>query len=209
MDAAAIAFKPVILTGMAGRDADAIQAVVDGDVERYAELVDKYQRPILRLAFSLLGNEEDAKDAAQEAFIRAFRALGRFKFQAEFSTWLYRIVVNSCRDAEARRRRHAADVVIGTPNEDDSSVLFVDVDDPSIGPGDQLVNRELAAQLSRAIRRLAAHQRTAFVLHHLEGLSLQEAAQVTGCRVGTVKSHLFRAMDHLRKQLKPFVTEEA
>ncbi|MBI2496080.1 MAG: sigma-70 family RNA polymerase sigma factor [Candidatus Omnitrophica bacterium] len=78
---------------------EVIQAVLRGDVDRYAELVDKYQAWARRVAFSLLGNYEDARDASQEAFVSAYRSLGRFRASAAFSTWLYRIVVNECKDA--------------------------------------------------------------------------------------------------------------
>ena len=195
---------------MGGSDVEIIQAVLDGNVDRFAELVEKYQEPALRLAFSLLGNYEDAKDASQDAFVSAYRSLSRFRGGAKFSTWFYLIVVNECKDVYKRRAR--APVVVATVGEPrrgrgepdpemDGAGFFVDVDDPAANPRDQLANRELAQQLSAAIRRLPMKQRTAFLLHHVHGLPLEEVASVMHCQLGTVKSHIFRATHHLQEVL--------
>lgn len=195
---------------MADSDAGTIQAVLDGDVDRYAELVDKYQGPALRLAFSLLGNDEDAKDASQEAFVSAYRSLGRFRGGAKFSTWLYRIIVNVCHDLRRRRSRQpVAASGLGTMDPARDGVDFFDhVDDPAASPSDQLDNRELSRRLSGAIEALPMRQRTAFTLHHLHGLALEEVAAVMRCRLGTVKSHVFRATERLRAILTPWVAKE-
>jgi len=196
---------------MADCDAEAIRAVLNGDAERYAELVDRYQGPALRLAFSFLGNYEDARDVSQEAFVSAYQALGRFRASAKFSTWLYRIVINECKDAYKRRARQpmAASGLGGPDSEEDAGDgLFADAADPGAGPGDQLVARELSLALSAAIRDLPAQQQTAFFLHHVHGLPLEEAAGVMGCRVGTVKAHVFRATERLRVRLARWVNEE-
>jgi len=195
---------------MAGSDVEIIQAVLDGDVDRYAELVDKYQEGALKVAFSMLGNEEDAKDASQEAFVSAYRSLSRFRGGAKFSTWIYRIVVNECKDVYKRRARQPSVVAaVGEPDPDSNGAcLFVDVEDPAAGPRDQLENRELGRQLSAAIGRLPMKQRTAFLLHHVHGLPLEEVASVMRCRLGTVKSHVFRATEHLRGRLVPWMKQE-
>ncbi|MDP3703533.1 MAG: RNA polymerase sigma factor [Candidatus Omnitrophota bacterium] len=189
-------------------DDQTIQAVLDGDADRFAELVDRYQEQTLKLAFSLLGNYEDAKDASQEAFVSAYRSLRRFRGGAKFSTWLFRMVVNVCKDVYKRRAR--LPVVVagvgeprrrrGEPDPDvDGAGLFVDVEDPAASPSDQLANRELGHRLSAAITGLPMKQRTAFLLHHVHGLPLAEVASVMHCRLGTVKSHIFRATDHLKE----------
>ena len=197
---------------MAGSDTETIHAVLNGDVERYADLVDKYQGMAIRVAFSWLGNYEDAKDVSQDAFVSAYRSLGRFRGGAKFSTWLYRIVINKCKDAGKRRAHQPAVVArVGTPDPDaeDGTSLFVDVEDPATGPSDQLANRELSRRLTEAIGTLPGKQRSAFLLHHVHGLSLEEVAAIMGCRVGTVKSHVFRATDHLRTLLRPWLKQEA
>ena len=194
---------------MAGRDAEVIQAVLRGHVERYAELVEWYHDQAIRVAFGFLGNYEDAKDVSQAAFLRAYQSLGRFRHTSKFSTWLYRIVINECKDTFKRRARQPLAVArVGEGDDGDEGSLFVDVADPGADPADRASGRELSAQLSRAIGRLPMKQRTAFLLHHVHGHSLQEAAAVMGCRLGTVKAHVFRATASLRKQLGPWLTQE-
>ena len=193
---------------MTDSDAEIIQAVLAGDVERYAELVDKYQGPAIRLAFSVLGDYEDARDVSQDAFISAYRALGRFHGHAKFSTWLYRIVINACRNTQRRRWRQPAAARIGPPDPGDDAESLFEPDDPSADPGARARNRELGAMLSDAIGRLPLQQRTAFLLHHVHGCSLEEAAGIMTCRLGTVKSHLFRATAALRVQLASWRAQE-
>lgn len=206
-----VAWNVILPTPMADSDAQIIHAVLGGDVDRYAELVDTYQGQSLRVAFSLLGNLEDAQDAAQEAFVHAYRSLARFRGGSAFSTWFYRILVNACRDAHRRRARQpvtAASVGEADSHADDGS-LFVDVEDLSADPSDQASQRELAQRLSGTIKALPMQQRTAFILHHVHGLTLEEVSAVMRCRVGTVKSHIFRATGQLRRQLTPWLAQEA
>ena len=196
---------------MTGTDAETIRAVLSGETDRYAKLVDKYQGPAIRIAFSFLGNYEDARDISQEAFVSAYRSLGRFRATAKFSTWLYRIVINECKDAY-RRRAHqprvvarVGEVAAGGGSEEG---LFIDVPDPGADPGAASTNRELSLRLSASIRTLPMQQRTAFLLHHVHGCSLEETAAMMGCRVGTVKSHVFRATESLREALTPWLAQE-
>lgn len=190
-------------------DAAVIEAVLDGDLDRYAELVDRYQEMALKLAFSLLGNYEDAKEVSQEAFVSAYRSLGRFRGGAQFSTWLYRIVLNECRDEHRRRaRRPAISGRIGGADSDEGEAgLFIDIADPAGDPSDRLAERELARSLVDAVGALPIQQREAFLLHHVHGLPLEEVAGVMGCRVGTVKSHIFRATERVRRQLAPWIID--
>ncbi len=180
-------------------DPELVEAVRRGDVERFAELVRRHQRAVLRLAMSLLGHAEEAEDVAQEALVSAYRSLGEFRGRAKFSTWLYRIVVNKCQDARRQKLRR--------PTVADAD-LFMEVADPSADPRDRAVDRELSGKLSAAIRRLSPQQQTAFVLHYLHGLTLEDAAEVMGCEVGTVKSHVFRATQQLRVELAPWIARE-
>jgi RNA polymerase sigma-70 factor (ECF subfamily) len=196
---------------MADHEADTIRAVLDGDIDRYAELVDRYQPQAIRIAFSFLGNYEDARDVSQDAFISAYRSLHRFRGTAKFSTWLFRILVNKCKDAYRQRARGPRVLLhVGEPaaEGEPGAGLFVDVPDPGAGPGDALANRELSRRLTLAIEALPMKQRTAFLLHHVHGASLEEAAQVMGCRLGTVKSHVFRATAALQRQLSPWLAKE-
>lgn len=190
-------------------DLKIILAILDGETERYAELVDKYQEKSLYMAFSFLGNYEDAKDVSQDAFVSAYKALGRFRAGSKFSTWLYRIVVNKCKDVYRKRSRVVqSSYIIGTPDSDESPGLFIEVDDDSIGPSEIVSNRELALAISKAVETLPLKQRTAFVLHHIHGLSLEEVSGIMHCRVGTVKSHVFRSVTQMRNHLSPWLAQE-
>jgi len=196
---------------MVDADRQIIHAVLAGEVDRYAELVDKYQAPAMQLAFSLIGNYDDAKDASQDAFLHAYRALGRFRGQAKFSTWLFRIVVNACYDLQRRRGRQprpARELALPSPSAN-GACLFVEVEDAAADPSQQAANRELGRTISHAIGALPMKQRTAFVLHHVQGLPLDDVAVVMRCRLGTVKSHIFRATQQLRRSLTPWLNQEA
>ena len=196
---------------MADRDTDAIRAVLHGDTDRFADLVNTYQAQAIRMAFSFLGNYEAARDVAQDAFVDPYRCLGSFRGHSRFSTWLYRIIINGCKDACRRRARQPAVAAsVGDPDSvvADDGLFVVDVDDTAAGPSDQLANQELSRRLSDAIGHLPEKQREAFVLHHLHGLALEEVADVMGCRTGTVKSHVFRATASLRTSLHPWVSHE-
>ncbi len=190
-------------------EAETIRAVLAGDVDRFGELVDRYQGQALRVAFSLLGNHEDAEDVAQEAFVNAFRSLASFRHGAKFSTWLYRIVVNQCKDRLRRRTRGegAGSAGAGSAAGDVEPGLFAEAPDPNADAGRHVRARELADTINRAIGGLSANQRTAFLMHYVHELPLKEVAEVMGCRVGTVKSHLFRATRGLQRQLRPWIIE--
>lgn len=188
-------------------DAEVIAAVLRGDTERYAELVTRYQQAAWKLAYSFVRNWEDAKDISQNGFVNAYQRLRNFRRDAKFSTWLYRIIVNECKDLFKHRARRIR-VVDPVASDDDGPMVF-DVADPTGDPSDVLASRELATRLQQAIASLAEQQRAAFVLHHLNGLSIEEIAEVMNCRVGTVKSHLFRACARLREQLASYLHEHA
>lgn len=183
-------------------DTEAIEAVLNGDTARFADLVDKYQEQALAVAYGLLGNYEDAKDVAQEAFVSAYRSLGRYRGTSKFSTWLYRIVVNKCKDLYRQRsRRPVAWKNVGDPHDSQDENLFVAVADNSATAEMNLQSKEIAQQLSHALRALPMKQRTAFALHHLQGLPLAEVAAVMEVRIGTAKTHVFRATEFLRRRL--------
>ena len=190
-------------------DYQIVQEVLEGNIDRYASLVNKYQARAIRLAFSILGNYEDAKDVSQEAFVSAYCSLNQFKGKASFYTWLYRIVVNKCKDFFKRRKLKVFNISLGSKLELDSGdgILF-EIEDTSANPSDKLENLEIAKLISTTLKQLSVKQRTAFVLHHLQRLSLQEVAEIMQCRMGTVKSHLFRATEQLRHYLEPLMKQE-
>ncbi len=167
----------------------------------------RYQRAAWKLAFSFVGNMEDAKELSQNGFVNAYQHLKGFRKQAKFSTWLYRIIVNECKDffKQQARQPRGSSLAHAPDSEGDEAELLFDVADPGRDPSEELANQELARRVGQAITALPMKQRTAFVLHHLHGLSLEETSAIMRCRVGTVKSHIFRATEHLRADLAPVV----
>ncbi len=171
---------------------DVVERARSGDREAFAQLMAAHERSVLRTARALLGNRDDALDAAQEVFLRVFRYLDRFDPRREFAPWLYRVAVNVCRDVHRRRAR-----TVAAPLDDlDPSLLAT--------PGDQEANAD-AADRARAIRRalaaLSPKEREAVVLRDMEGLSTAEVARALGCMEITVRSHLSRGRLKLQAAL--------
>jgi len=172
-------------------DADLIADVLGGNVDAYGVLVKRYQDAYVRFAVRMLGNRDDADDALQSAFVRGFRALGSCKDPNRFSAWLYQIVINECRTLVARRARRDRRFV---RDEDELHAHPA----PAV-PG-QLGDLE---EIQRALDRLDAEQREAFVLKHVEELSYEEMAALTGANVSALKMRVKRACDRLRQLLDP------
>ena len=187
--------------GAVADETEIIAAVLQGEKERYGELVSRYQLAAWKLAYSLVGDWEEAKDLSQNGFVKAYRNLRSFRAGARFSTWLYRIIANECKDFLRRRRRRPELLVLRGCAGDDEEDSALDPPDPGAGPREAAQDRELAGKLARAIGRLTMNQRAAFSLHHLNGLPLEEVSHVMGCHEGTVKVHLFRAAQNLRRAL--------
>ena len=179
----------VVARRRAADEAD-IAAFRAGDKDAFGPLVRRHQQRAIAVAIGILHDAEDARDACQDAFMRAYRALDRFDGSAQFSTWLHRIVVNVCID---RLRRVTPPL---QPIDDLEGVLASDED-----PARSLGRTRLGAQLSAALGQLGDKHRTALVLRELQGLSYQEIAQATRCSVGTVMSRLFYARRRMQALL--------
>ncbi len=171
-------------------DAVLIGRVLDRDVEAYALLVARYRDRFLRFAVHMLGNREDAEEALQEAFVRAYRSLAQCDDHAHFSSWFYRIVANRCRTAATRRRWREQTFV------DDEDALVSKAEDH---PAERAAWRE---EITRALARLDPDQREAFLLKYVEELSYQEMAEITGCGISALKMRVKRACDRLRNILE-------
>src|SRR3989449_2783830 len=182
-----------------GREATLVQRCADGDEAAGVDLVSEHQRMVFQLALNLLGARAEALDLSQEVFLRVFSTIHRFRGQSSLRTWIYRIAVNQARNRHRFwRRRHRADQV----SLDQHMAVYGDClscREPS--PHGVLAQKELAAQLARALDRLPFDQRTAIVLREIDGLSYEEIAYSLGVAVGTVKSRLTRARKSLRLEL--------
>jgi RNA polymerase sigma-70 factor (ECF subfamily) len=170
-------------------DGALVSAVLRGDSEGFATLVRRYERPVYHLAFRTLRDAEEARDVAQEAFFKAYRSLRTFRTGAKFSTWMYAIAYHACCDRLNRRKRFSGDELPESA-------------DPGPGPELTVIALDEAQRLRDAIELLPEKYRVAITLYHLQGRQYEEIAAVLGLPMGTVKTHLFRAKEHLRRLLE-------
>jgi RNA polymerase sigma-70 factor, ECF subfamily len=169
-----------------------------GDVESFNQLILRWERPIYALAYRVIGREEDARDVCQEAFLRAFRALPGFKGEAKFSSWLYRITLNLCRDWIRRQRRAP---VSQMPEDADPHELAAERGAVE-SIEDLAARRELTAVVEQAMASLPEEQRTAIILKEYHGMTFQEIAELQGCPLSTVKTRLYQGLTVLRRSLE-------
>ena len=169
-----------------------------GDVDSFNQLILRWERPIYALAYRVIGREEDARDVCQETFLRAFRALPGFKGQAKFSSWLYRIALNLCRDWIRRQRRAP---LVQVPEGVDPADLAAERE-PAESIEDLVSRRELSAIVEEAMALLPEEQRTAIVLKEYHGMTFQEIADLQGCPLSTVKTRLYQGLSVLRRHLE-------
>jgi RNA polymerase sigma-70 factor (ECF subfamily) len=183
-----------------------VQRAQQGDTAAFEELVRNYDRRVLRLALHLTDSTEDAQDIYQEAFLRAYRNIGRFRFECSFYTWIYRIVTNLCcdhlRHKQFRNRYSYSEPYSGEDNEREDTILERASDQRAgASPERAALNGELRKQIRRALNKLSARERLVFELRHYEGLKLQTVASILNTTEDTVKTMLFRATHKLRLRL--------
>lgn len=182
---------------MTSTDEELVARSIRGDRDSFNELILRWERPIYALAYRTIGREDDARDVCQETFLRAFRALPAFRGQAKFSSWLYRITLNLCRDWIRRQRRAP---FVQVPEDSDQAELSA-ASDPSEGVDDLVIRRDLTRRVERVMARLPEDQRTAIVLKEYHGLTFQEIADLLGCPLSTVKTRLYQGLSVLRREL--------
>jgi RNA polymerase sigma-70 factor (ECF subfamily) len=182
---------------MAWSDEELVARSIGGDVDSFNQLILRWERPIYALAYRVIGREEDARDVCQETFLRAFRALPGFKGQAKFSSWLYRIALNLCRDWIRRQRR----APLMQPPEGVELVDLVSERGPSESIEELVARQELTAIVEQAMALLSEEQRTAIILKEYHGMTFQEIADLQGCPLSTVKTRLYQGLTVLRRHL--------
>ncbi|MCS7174028.1 MAG: sigma-70 family RNA polymerase sigma factor [Armatimonadetes bacterium] len=175
-----------------------------GEVAHFEAIVHRYGRHVYNIAYRLSGNEADAKDLTQEAFLRVYRALSRVEPGVPLDAWLYRIVLNLFIDQLRKRGRvrvESLDVPVVTPRGDEAERT---VPDESSSPEEQVVNPVMDAEIQNALAALTPDLRMVVVLVDIQGFSYEEVAQILRIPIGTVKSRLHRARRFLRDRLAPF-----
>ena len=182
----------------------AVDRARSGDREAFRMLVDTHSRSVFRLAFRMTGNEQDAEDVVQETFLRAYRQLKNFQAKASFSTWLFRIAANYSLDLIRRRKRRQELSPMGRPNGDTDLLQSVPSDRPT--PDRLVLSGQFKERLDSAMDELSAQERTAFVLRHFEGLSIEDIGASLGTNGNATKHSIFRAVQKLRHSLAPFVS---
>jgi RNA polymerase sigma-70 factor, ECF subfamily len=187
-----------VLPQVAMTDEELVARTVAGDSDSFNQLIKRWERPIYALAYRTIGRDEDARDVCQETFLRAFRALPGFKGQAKFSSWLYRITLNLCRDWIRRQRRTP---IVSAPEGVDV-VELASEQGPVESIEDLVARKQLSRTVGEAMRFLPEEQRTAIILKEYHGLTFQEIADLQGCPLSTVKTRLYQGLSVLRRRLE-------
>ena len=187
-------------------DEELVTRAQAGDVDCFNQLVARWERPIYALAYRTLGREEDARDVVQEAFLRAYRGLRGFKGEAKFSSWLYRITLNLCRDWSRRERRAP---VVQLPEGTDPVDLADERVQTTESVEDLVARREMSAAVAKTLAELPEEQRAAILLKEYHGLTFQEIAGMLNCPLSTVKTRLYQGLSVLRRRLERQQAEEA
>ncbi|MGE5713611.1 MAG: RNA polymerase sigma factor RpoE [Betaproteobacteria bacterium] len=186
-------------------DQQLVERVQRGDKAAFDLLVSKYQRKIFRLLSRLIRDAAEVEDVAQEAFIKAYRALPNFRGESAFYTWLYRIAINTAKNhlvSQGRRAPTSTETEIEDAETFDDGEHLRDLNTPEA----MLLSRQVADAVNRAVERLPEDLRTAVVLRELEGLSYEEIAETMNCPIGTVRSRIFRAREAIAEELRPVLS---
>jgi RNA polymerase sigma-70 factor (ECF subfamily) len=189
--------------GMASDDLDLVHATQNGDVSAFEQLVTRYNRKLFRIAQGVTHNTEDAQDAVQEAFLKAFQNLGQFREQSQFSTWLIRITLNQSL-MKLRKQRATKEVSLDNDFQADGDTLPMEVADWAPNPEQLYWAVELREILLKALSEMRPILRAVFVLRDVEGLSIDQTAEVLNLKQTAVKSRLWRARLQLREHLNKY-----
>jgi len=185
-------------------DTDLIVRAQKGDESAFEELVYRYDRNVLSITIKYANNEDDAKDLYQEVFIRVYRGLKNFRFQSEFSTWLFRITTNVCLTYKSKSKEHLK-VSIDKDFDDEENEFSITKELVYDGSSPEEISsgEDLGEIVNAAVESLSPKQKMTFVLKHYEGYKIREIAEMLNCKEGTVKKYLFDAIKNLKKKLSP------
>jgi RNA polymerase sigma-70 factor (ECF subfamily) len=183
-------------------DQQLVKRTLQGDTYAFDELVKTYQNKVYMLAYRYMGNEDDANDMAQEAFIKAYRSLRSFKGDASFGTWIYRITTNVCLDELRRRKRKIVPISLDEPLATlDGTEIEREISDQSLAADVVYEKKEFSRNIQLLLDEMKYEHKTVIVLRDIMELSYEEIAVVLDCSIGTVKSRISRARNILQKKL--------
>lgn len=172
-----------------------------GDISAFEELINKYERKAYNIAYRMMSNEEDAKDAAQEAFIKIYKSIKGFREESLFSTWLYKIVTNVCLD-ELRKKKKNEAVSLEVSVESDKGTAYFELGAEEDTPEDYYERKEKSQLILNTIHSLKEDYKVIIILRDIQGFSYEEIASILNCSLGTVKSRINRARNVLKDKLK-------
>ncbi len=180
-----------------------VERAQSGDKKAYDLLVVKYQRRLEYVLLKFIKDEHEVYDIAQETFIKAYRALGSFRGDSAFYTWLYRIGVNTAKSYLVNNKKH--DVILRdiTTGEDDDTFNILELIPDNFTPEAGLINKQILLTVKSAIANLPDELRRAIILREMEGLPYEEIAKIMECPIGTVRSRIFRAREVIANELRP------
>ena len=191
---------------MRSSDEKLVSQVKKGDHRAFEKLVDRHKTMAFNVAYRILRNREDAEDAAQESFLRAFNAIGTFRTEAKFSTWLYRILSNVC--LSHMSRSHAQQTFVDAEDEE-SEAIHPELSDWSSNPEEIVAREDFDENVRELIFKLPPQYRAVITLYYLQEFSYAEISEMLNLPMGTVKTHLYRAKDVLKRSvLENYALEE-
>lgn len=188
-------------------DEELILRLQRGDEWAFQLLVRRFRKKIFSVAYGITVDREESQDIVQEVFLQAYRSIPGFRGDSSLSTWLHRITVNRCLNWKRRWARRFKWMHVSTDSTDDDTPA-AEIESPLPNPEDRVANAQTRQQIGNALKMLPEQIRTVFVLRELEGLSYEQIADVTGIKLGTVRSRLFHARKQLKEILQPRVKEE-
>ncbi len=194
-------------------DNSLVERCKDGDIDAFDELVNKYKKQAYYFAYSMISNQSDAEDISQEAFVRVYKNIYKFKGKASFKTWFYRIIINLCR-SHLRHRYLVAKFSFHFRQKDEMTdepekTLDTSIEDTSwqSSPVKAAINKELNTAIENAVKSLPKKQKEIFVLKHFQGLKISEVADILDATEGGIKASLFKAIKNLRTYLADYKQE--
>jgi RNA polymerase sigma-70 factor (ECF subfamily) len=190
-------------------DAALMLRVKDGNLQAFEQLVQKYQHPVVNLAYRMLRDLDEAEDLAQNVFLRVFQSASRYQASAKFSTWIFTIARRLCLNEIRRRARHPAQSLDSSQHGDPDQAPRQYPDNKSFSPPQAFLHRELEQKIQQALAALPDKQRLAIALCREEDLSYEDIASVLGCSLPAAKSLIHRGRETLREKLKPYLQSGA